>query len=183
LLVRFGDEPDLLQQAQGIVVRPFLDDPTVGEPVDGDACCLDVVTSGRAEVFGLAKVSAAAAEAAYYLVAPGYLILDRAMEIGERLATGGSELPGSFQTSYFSARRFVEHVVGGVKLPSGVEISLIAEHLLELSAHQDFIRFGRHRGSPFCRPTFLRLPFVVPQDTSALPGPHHAHGPTFESGA
>ena len=121
-LFRFGEEPDLPQQAQGIEVRPFFDDLAVGKPIDCDARYLDAVARGRTEVLGLALVGPAATETGHHLLTFGHLVLYGGLEVGERLAIGGGELPGGFYAPCFSSGGLVEDVVGVVKLPGRIEI-------------------------------------------------------------
>src|SRR5215210_2066688 len=140
-LLRFGEEPDLLHQAESVVAGPVFDDLAVGDALDGDARNLYPVAGGGPQILRLTVVGAFRTKAADDLVPVGHLVLYGDREVGESVAVGCCVLLCAVYAPCFAEGGIVEDVVGGVELPGGVQIPPLVEHLVKLPAHQGFVVF------------------------------------------
>src|ERR687887_2618899 len=125
-----GNGPDLLEHAEGVPVRPFLDDPSALEAADGDSLDHDVLAGGR-DAHDLTRMSSAPFPARRDRVALADLILDRDV----RTLEGFAVLVDVFLRSLRPANglrtsRVVTYVVRADELVDDAEVlPRVFEHL------------------------------------------------------
>jgi hypothetical protein len=174
-LLLFGNEPELLQQAQIVVCFPLLDYLAVLKAVNGDAFERYLSASGRAQVLCLSLVGAAYGVAAYRLVALGYHIFNGDVDVGEGRKEPGDELLGLLVASEVLIG-LVPDEVGRVDLFYEVRVPLVDD--LPRTSYLFLVLF---RDSSLLSPLLLPVPKPYPlageAKTKCLEGPAPPVGP------